>query len=170
MLITSKVGAAPGTTTLYYPYANGHHGDLSSGGLGMVVNDDWFMTGRTGRLRDPGYYSPSFNPNSGLGMVPDPMPISRSIGSEAQSGGFVESSNVPNDAELSTIYGYTPVHAGWAHMNGLSGSILGMMNEEAMAETVRLTKRQVTLQLIATTALASMALFTIISGLVRAAR
>lgn len=154
MLITKKIGTAPGTTTL---------------NLGMVVDDDWFMTGR-GAKRDPGYYAENFRPSTGgLGMVLDPMQVNRSVGHESfgASSTILESKNVPNDAELSAVYGYTPVHAGWTHMNGLGDSMLGLSTEEAMEKSLQLQKRQTNLQLIATVALTSMALFSIITGLIR---
>jgi len=48
--LTHRVGTAPGTSTLYVPYASA--AEMRDGGLG-VIRDDWWLTGRTGRIQGP---------------------------------------------------------------------------------------------------------------------
>lgn len=151
----------------------------SATGLGYI-NRDWWQTGRTrGDATQGGYnYPTNLQPLSGLGFTPGPERgyvnrtlIGTGLGEAGPQAVFIESPNAPNDAELSRLYQYTPVHAGWKYVNVSQGSVepssLGATDaavaataaaDPAVAQQIADTqKRQHQLQFLATVAMITMA-------------
>jgi hypothetical protein len=166
-------------------------GSATGSGLGYI-NRDWWQTGRTrGDATQGGYnYPTNLQPLSGcLGFTPGPERgyVNRTlIGAGLAEAGaqavFIESPNAPNDAELSRVYQYMPVHAGWKYVTasqGVVGPGLGATDAAVAAEAASTAspsvaaeiantqKRQFHLQVIATVAMATMAAIGVASYLRR---
>lgn len=171
----------------------------------MVVDDSWYMTGRTSRVRDPGYYRPSYAPSmdpwglryreptrtpaagpqvstpvAGLGdsgtmTIGPATSINRSMGNAPFRPGdrFIESETAPNDAELSRLYGYMPVHSGWLHVSGPEKTDLGdpssyvaqFGSDEDVKEMVANQRLQVRMQMVTTVSLTILASLGVIQAI-----
>jgi len=167
------------------PPAEGYGSIQLAGGSATslgYISRDWWQTGRTrGDATQGGYnYPTNAQPLNGLGFTPGPERgyVNRTlIGAGLAEAGaqavFIESPNAPNDAELSRVYQYMPVHAGWKYVTASQGNVepasLGatdaavaaeaasVANPTVAAEIANTQKRQFHLQFVATVAMATMA-------------
>jgi hypothetical protein len=151
----------------------------SGSALGFISRD-WWQTGRTrGDSTQGGYnYPTNVQPLSGLGFTPGPERgyvnrtlIGAGLGEAGAQAVFIESPNAPNDAELSRVYQYMPVHAGWKYVNASQGvaglgatdasvaAVAASAVDAATAQKIADTQtRQHHLQIVATLAMATMAI------------
>jgi len=173
ILSGGKVGVSPSTTTMYVPYQSTP--ELRAG-LGVVTEQDAWTTGRRAQGL-PGTTAIRLSGDN-LGLVT--RTANRTLG------------DTPTDAQLAKIYGYMPVRTGWIHGNdivtgkkfyseagaaagvGLGNPVVGMIAGDPPADTsspvtqnyleeaLKLQRRQVLFQGIATAAMLGLAISAVV--------
>jgi hypothetical protein len=136
------------------------------GGLGVVNPNDAWRTGDVARVRAHGTTTLLFNPLPGGGfssqLLGAGLGITNGEINRSLTGGL---GTVPNDDELARNLCYTPVHSGWIYGNQPTGQkyyrdgLYGALAEDpgSLSEVVKIQRKQMILQGIATFAIVGLA-------------
>lgn len=92
------------------------------------------------------------------------------IPNDSPKNQLMQLADIPNDGDLATIYQYTPVAAGWTPQGfndaaSTAAAATVTTDPDYLASVLALQQRQVTLQLISTVAIVTIATTAIISAI-----
>jgi hypothetical protein len=170
--------AAIGRRRVYNPYAL----EAEMRGFGVVDPNDAWDTGDVNRLYMHGTTVVKFNPRRGGGFTS--QVVGTGMGVLGLTNGEANRSlsglgTVPNDDELARNLCYTPVHSGWIYgesptgkryyADGLYDALPTLLTDDpdALAEVVKIQRRQMIFQGITTAAIVGMAaasIWTVLRG------
>jgi hypothetical protein len=162
-------GAPRGTTALVFSGASV---------VGQVDPNDAWPTGSINRLRTHGTIAMRINPRRGGGYTETLYGGGLGISSGEMARSLSGLGTVPNDDELAKNLWYTPVHSGWIYGNtptgekyyvdGLYGSAAAALLSDdpaaALADVVKIQRKQMIFQGITTAAIVSAAIASVWSA------